>query len=128
VENSFLSDAGGLIKEELDSLTMGSGFSFADLAADRAGARFGEMATDSEASALAIQARLKDGYKVDDFFPAVTNLVENLTVEQFRRDYGGVGSARYREVLADIDARLDRCAGLSSEVPGKKVNASAQIP
>jgi hypothetical protein len=128
VENSFLSDAGGLIKEELDALTMGSGFSFADLAADRAGARFGEMATDSEASALAIQARLKDGYKVDDFFPAVTNLVENLTVEQFRRDYGGVGSARYREVLADIDARLDRCAGLSSEVPGKKVNASAQIP
>jgi hypothetical protein len=40
-----------LIKEELDALTLGSGFSFGDLAADRAGVRFADAATDSEAAA-----------------------------------------------------------------------------
>jgi hypothetical protein len=57
----FISDAGGLLKEELDALTHGSGFSFGDLAADRAGVRFA-WATDSETAALAMQARLQAGY------------------------------------------------------------------
>jgi len=38
-------------------------------------------------------------------------------VEQFRSEYGGVGSKRCRRTLADIDARLDRCPALSMAVP-----------
>jgi hypothetical protein len=113
VENPFMSDTGGLIKEEMDALTQGSGFSFGDLAADRAGVRFAVAATQSEAAAKAMQARLQGGYAVDDFFPTVADLPENLTVEQFRRDYGGVGSQRYRQIIGLIEARLDRCAGLA---------------
>jgi hypothetical protein len=113
VGNPFVSDAGGLIKEELDALTHGSGFSFGDLAADRAGVRFAEAATGSETAALAMQSRLQSGFKMDDFFPAISDLAENLTVEEFRRDYGGVGSERYRETLRDIEQRLDACAALA---------------
>lgn len=112
VENEFLSDAGGLMKEELDALTHGTGFSFADLAADRAGNRFAHAATDSDAAARTMQARLARGVSVDDLFPPAADLPENLTVEQFRRDFGGVGSLRYRQKVAEIEERLDRCAAL----------------
>lgn len=113
VETPFLSDAGGLIKEELDALTRGSGFSFGDLAADRAGVRFAEAATDSEAAARKMQTHLQDDYSADDFFPPASDLPENLTAEEFRLEYGGVGSKRYRQTVAEIEARLDRCAALS---------------
>jgi hypothetical protein len=112
LENPFVSDAGGLVKEELDALSQGTGFSFADLAADRAGARFAHAATDAEAAARAMQARLARDVAVDDLFPPAADLPENLTVEQFRRDFGGVGSPRYRAKMAEIEARLDRCAAL----------------
>jgi hypothetical protein len=114
VENSLISDAGGLIKEELDALTHGSGFSFGDLTADRAGVRFARAATNSEPAALAMQARLQAGYAADDFFPQASDFPERLTVEQFRRDYGGVGTPRYRQTVRDIDTRLNCCAALAS--------------
>ena len=112
VENSFLSDAGGLMKEQLDALTQGSGFSFGDLAADRAGVSFTQAATDSESAALAMQQRLQNGFAVEDFFPPASDLPENLTTEQFRSEYGGVGTQRYRQTIREIEARLNRCAGL----------------
>jgi len=115
METPFMSDTGGLIKEELDAVARGSGFSFGDLAADRAGVRFAQAATASESAAQAMQARLQAGYSADDLFPAAGDLPENLTIEQFRRDYGGVGSKRYRQTVGEIEARLDRCRGLSSQ-------------
>lgn len=113
IGNALISDAGGLVKEQLDALTLGSGFSFGDLAADRAGVRFAAAATRSEADAKAMQARLRSGFVLNDFFPAIADLPENLTVAQFRSAYGGVGSTRYRQVIAEIEARMDHCAGLS---------------
>jgi hypothetical protein len=115
LEHPLVSDAAGLMKEQLDALTLGTGFSFADMAADRAGVRFAVAATDSEAAARATQARLRDVFTVSDFFPPAADLPENLTVEQFRRDYGGVGSQLYLELIAEIEARLDRCPGLSPQ-------------
>ena len=112
LQHPFASDAAGLMKEQLDALTQGSGFSFGDLAADRAGVRFAEAATRSEAAARAMQARLQRGFSVSDFFPPVADLPENLTVEQFRRDYGGVGAPRYRRLAAEIETRLDGCPAL----------------
>ena len=114
-ESPFVSDLGGLLKEELDALGKGSGFSFADLAADRAGTRFAQAATASERAALAVQARLRAGFVAEDYFPPVEDLAENLTVEAFRRDYDGVGSARYRAMLAEIESRLDGCAALRAD-------------
>ncbi len=116
VENPFLSDAGGLIKEELDALTHGSGFSFGDLAADRAGVRFARAATRSESAAQAVRGRLQTSFASHDFLPPTSDLSENLTPEQFRREYGGVGSTRYRQVVSQIEARLDRCAAFSPDL------------
>jgi hypothetical protein len=112
VEHALLSEAGGLIKEELDALTQGSGFSFGDLMADRAGVRFAAAATASEPAARALQVRLQAGYAADDFFPPTADVPENLTADQFRHDYGGVGTARYRRTVRAIDTRLNRCAAL----------------
>jgi hypothetical protein len=50
---------------------------------------------------------------VDDFFPQISDLPEGLTVEQFRTEYGGVGSTRYREQVREIETRLGQCAALS---------------
>ncbi len=44
--------------------------------------------------------------------PDAAGLPENLTVEQFRRDYGGAGDPRYRRQIDAIEKLLDRCAGL----------------
>jgi hypothetical protein len=99
LENPFVSHAGGVLIEELDAPARGSGFSFSDLAADRAGVKFARAATDSEA-ANAMQVRLQGNFAVDDFFPPVSDLPENLTVEQFRHDYSGVGDQRYRRKAA----------------------------
>ena len=113
LEHPLISDAGGLMKEQLDALTRGTGFSFGDLAADRAGVRFATAATSSEASAKAMQLRIRRAYSVDDLFPATIDFPENLSVEEFRRDFGGVGSQRYRSEVNRIEAQLDSCAALS---------------
>lgn len=108
----YTSDAAGLLKEQLDALTQGSGFSFADLAADRAGIRLAVAATRSATAARALQARMRSGFRVDDFLPPLADLPENLTLEQFHRAYGRIGSASYRKMVSDIERRIDQCAGL----------------
>jgi len=113
LEHPLVSDAGGLMKEQLDALTGSSGFSFGDLAADRAGVRFAAAATSSEAAARTMQALLQQGFAVDSIFPPAADLPENLTTEQFRREYGSVGSQRYRRKVSEIEGRLDRCAALA---------------
>jgi len=113
LEHPLVSDAGGLMKEQLDALTGGSGFSFCDFAADRAGVRFAGAATNSEKDASAMQGLLMGGFNVNDFFPAVDDLPENLTTEQFRSEYGSVGSQSYRQKIIEIETRLNSCAALS---------------
>jgi len=108
VSSEAASDAAGLLKEELDA-DGGSGFSFADLLADRAGTLFGLAATRDEASARRVQEWLSGGVTLDDVFPPAADLPEGLSDDQLQREYGGVGGARYREVLEEIERR---CQGL----------------
>ena len=112
VESPLVSEFGGLLKEEVDSLAKGTGFSFGDLAADRAGIRFAELATASSESAFAVEARVQHGLVAADYLAPIEDLPEGLTLEQFRQDYERVGSARYRAMLTEIDSRLDGCAAL----------------
>jgi hypothetical protein len=106
------SDAAGLLKEELDA-DGGSGFSFSDLLADRAGTLLGMAATSDDASARRVQQRLSAGVTVDVLCPPAADLPEGLSDKQFQRDYGGVGGARYRELLAEIERR---CQGTLKEL------------
>jgi len=103
------SDAAGLLKEELDA-DGGSGFSFGDLTADRAGTTFAEVATRDEARAAAIQARLAGGFRVDEYFPRAEDMPEGIPDDQLQSRYGGVGGPLYRRTAAEIERRVAGCA------------------
>ena len=113
VATSDVSDVAGRVKEQLDARG-GSGFSFADLLADRAGTRFGELlSADADAAAM-VQRRLVSHYELTDFFPASAYSENNVLPEgmqqaQFQNDIGGVGGARYRVLEAEIARRLAEC-------------------
>jgi hypothetical protein len=102
-------DAAGLLKEELDA-GGGSGFSFADLLADRAGVTFAASATRDEATARAFQAHLARGFRVDDFFPSADGLPEGLQDAELRARFGGVGGEGYRRLAEEIEQRVRACA------------------
>ena len=85
----------------------------ADLAADRAGVRFAVAATTSEDSAEKMQLLLQGPFKLDEFFPKILDLPENLTVQDLHQKFGSVGSERYRREIIRIEAALDGCEALS---------------
>ncbi len=99
-----LSDAIGVYKEVSDSHG-GSGFSFNDLAADRAGTRLGLRAVRTP---RALQQRLADGVQEADLLPPVEDLPEYMPAPEFARRFGGVGAPAYREMMAAIEYRLDQ--------------------
>jgi len=107
------SDAVGLLKEELDA-DGGSGFSFGDLLADRAGTAFADFATSDEASARALQARLAAGFRLDDYFPLAAGLPEDIQDADLQSRYGGVGGQEYAKVAAEVERRI---AGLPAYKP-----------
>lgn len=109
IAGSQTSFAMGELKEMVDSLQGGSGFSFADLAADESGIRFAELATAPEsarrlqqaAAALADEAR---------FFPAIAGLPEAIPQQQFEERYGGTTGAYYNQQLGEIKRRIEALA------------------
>ena len=100
---SRLANAIGLIKEEEDA-DKGSGFSFTDLAANRAGVLLGERATG--AAAARMQRLLAAARNDADLLPDFRDLPEFMPQAEFDRRFGPVGSARYQRVIDGIDARL----------------------
>lgn len=105
---SAVSEALGLSKELADARG-GSGFSFTDLAADRAGTRFGELAVRSPDTARAWRTRLAAQTMETDFMPAVDGLPEFLSESELQRRYGEVGSPAYQEMLDEVDRRVSAC-------------------
>lgn len=99
------SNAIGLYKE-VDDADGGSGFSFKDLAADKAGAQFGQAAVESESSAIRLQNRIERGIDDAALVPNVSGLAENMNDAEFKRRYGGVGGSEYERVVQDIDQRI----------------------
>ncbi|WP_457418047.1 hypothetical protein [Roseateles sp. P5_E7] len=98
-----LADAIGVYKETAD-LRDGSGFSFNDIAADRAGTRLGLLA---KRDPQALQDRLAHGARERDLMPDVADLPEFLGRSEFLATYGGVDAPPYRRMLAEIERRLD---------------------
>ena len=103
-----LTKAIGVYKEVADSRG-GSGFSFNDMAANRAGTRFGERAVQDpkrlqdDLAQLGQPARgLTDG----DLLPRTDDLPEFMAEPDFLRRFGGVGAPGYNAMLADIDRRI----------------------
>jgi hypothetical protein len=104
-----ISTAIGEFKELLDAGRGGSGFSFVDLAADRAGIRFAETAADPGGGARRLQELLAGNPSEQLFFPPVADLPENMPKVEFEQRYGRVDSATYNGMVREIDRRIDRC-------------------
>lgn len=84
-----------------------SGFSFADLAADRAGVRFAEGAVASAASARHFQAAFSSPITEDDLFPRSLDLPEGLSEAAFRSRYRDINHPDYDRLITEIDRRID---------------------
>ena len=108
ISDSGISFAIGEFKELLDSQQGGSGFSFADLAADRAGIRFAEMALD-ENGALRVQHMALELRQEKVFFPSIAGLPEGIPQQVFD-ERGGIEGDYYKQHLATINQRIDRLA------------------
>ena len=95
----------GEFKELLDSGSGGSGFSFDDMAADLAGARFAQVAL---ATPAAERAALRDRITTEaDVLPSLEGLPSGMTEAAFRARFGDVESPAYKAMIAEINARLD---------------------
>ena len=95
----------GEFKELLDSNRGGSGFSFDDLAADRAGIRLAKKLLSATVAEMpSILARLR---QEKDVFPKIAGLPSGLSERDFLQRYGDVDSSAYKRMLAKIEQRID---------------------
>ena len=97
----------GEFKELVDRAKGGSGYSFVDMAADMAGNRFAELASDPT-YARKLQAMLST---IDDevvFFPDISGLPERLDKRSFEQHFGQVDSVKYKRQLAQISDRIEQ--------------------
>jgi hypothetical protein len=99
---SALAESAGLAKELNDSAG-GSGFSFADLAADLAGITLAEQVQ----SGRIPLARLQRSFPVEKYLPSLSGLPDDLSQAQFAQTYGGAGDPRYQAMLRDIRQRIE---------------------
>ncbi|RLA25740.1 MAG: hypothetical protein DRQ62_01670 [Gammaproteobacteria bacterium] len=106
--NSYLATILG-VEKELSDAKKGSGFSFIDLAADRAGMNFGKQATASPEQALQIQQKMARVKHYRAFMPEIRDLPESLNEQAFSEQYQSTYSAKYQSVLEDIDRRIAEC-------------------
>lgn len=106
-----LSDLIGMYKEMLDAAPQGrgSGFSFNDLAADKAGVRLGRLARHDP---LALQERLQRIQADTDVLPDISDLPEFLTQAQLQQRYGGIDAPAYQALMRDIDRRIAQTPAL----------------
>ena len=100
--SSQLSQAIGLYKEVTDSRG-GSGFSFSDMAANRAGTRFGQVLLQD---APRLQVEVARGVQDGDLLPPLADLPDFMPEAEFKHRFGGVESPAYKAMLADIDQSI----------------------
>jgi len=105
---SALANFAGVFKEVSDSQG-GSGFSFADLAADRAGVKFAEIASGSSQQAKLFQQRMRGFLRETDYMPRIDNLPEGIQELQFKRTYNDLDGEAYRMVENEIERRIGAC-------------------
>ena len=98
-----VADAIGLYKE-LDDARHGSGFSFIDLTADRAGTRFGELLVNKPE---ALMTRVRSGLQDGQLLPVFSDLPEDLHQNEFRQRFESPESPQFKALAREIERRLD---------------------
>jgi len=94
----------GELKELSDAIS-GTGFSFADLQADRAGTLFSHLATHSKESGELLVLRGLESSRVV-LIPSIERLPEGLNQAKFERIYQHTASPEYVALVAEIDNRI----------------------
>lgn len=105
---SKLSRFAGLAKE-VDDSNRGSGFSFADLAADRAGEKLGEIAIDSRGQAGRLQEQMGNVKGESEFMPRIDHLPEGIMELEFKKRYTDLDSQTYAMIDEVITRRIGEC-------------------
>lgn len=94
----------GELKELYDSRPRGSGFSFDDLAANRAGLAFAGLLLNSPAADWPrIVGLLTDEAAI---LPPFADLPSGLSRDRFEADFGDIDSPAFAAMLAEIDRRI----------------------
>ena len=104
----------GIGKEMMDATKGGSGFSFVDLTADRAGTLLAVAATKNLSNARNLQTRIGRGVVIADFFPEIDGLPEGLTGDVFQSEYGGLGGKETLRLAEEIERRIAACQALQT--------------
>ena len=105
LSNEQASDAIGEFKEFLDTNKGGSGFSFADLLADRAGTRLAMMLSDNELDAWQLANTLAV-INEPQLLPTIEGLEEGIKQAQFSQRYKSIQSDAYKQAIQQVDQRL----------------------
>ncbi len=100
-------ESAGLLKELLDAEPGGSGFSFADLAADLSGVAFAQQLLDDPSRLAGVEK----SYTVAAFVVPPKGLTEDLTREQFTKQYGSIRDARFRKELEALRKKVRALPG-----------------
>ncbi|WAR45805.1 hypothetical protein [Methylomonas rapida] len=106
VDASLLGEQLGVDKE-LGDAEQGSGFSFIDLAADRAGTRFGQLAIASPKQARELQRFMSEAQDYTMIIPDIKGLPEQMDEPTFKTRFGDTSSELYRNMIAEIDDRIN---------------------
>ena len=95
------------VYKEYEDRKVTSGFSFTDLAADRAGVRLGELATASDTSARRIQ-KIMSSKKLSEsvFMPKTRDLPEGISAAVFQSKYQEGKGAEYQRIINLIEKRI----------------------
>jgi len=96
----------GVLKELLDARG-GSGFSFADLAADFAGIAFARRLLDKPRQL----AEMEKSFRIADYVLSPRGLPEGLTAAEFTKKYGSLKDERYLRMQEDIRKRVAALPG-----------------
>lgn len=105
-------NAMGLTKELADAKGP-SGFSFADIAADRAGVRFAQSVLDRKLSLGALATT----FTVAAYMPDIEGLPENIPAKDLAAKFGGKDDPRLLEQLKEIDKRIAQLPGYRPAAP-----------
>lgn len=95
----------GQLKEMMDS-DGGTGFSFVDMTANKAGMQLSNFATSNEENARFIQSKLKQCVKESCYMPSTADMQEGLGIDTFEQKYNSVSDEKYQKIERAIDQRI----------------------
>jgi len=108
----------GEAKELLDANSGGSGYSFSDLAADKAGLQFAQYITSGTSEAENAQNALMNISNENEFFPFIHDLPGGFTGNHFKRVIQSTESDTYKKIETEIDQRIEKL-GLYNKINKK---------